>query len=289
MRLSEALCQYLVQLEADGRSPHSIAQARRHGRLIVAALADPPVDRIKSEDIARVFVSPTVKNTFDGRPRRASSANALRSSARSLFAFLANARLAPTNPARLLRRARVAPTRPRAISESDIEVLLRALDGARTPVELRDRALILTLLRAGTRIGSAVGLDVEDLDLDAGEARLRRLKNGGEDVIQLMPDLVAVLKPYVGVRTSGPLFPTEAGGRLTTRQAARRLAEWCDRAGLAKRASPHQFRHAFAERAYEACGDVLLVAAALTHKTPASTMRYVRPSASRIRAALAAG
>jgi len=213
--------------------------------------------------------------------------NAVRSSARSFFAYLCDAKLAPTNAARLIRRARVGPSRPRAVSEPDIDALLRALDGARTTAELRDRALILTLLRAGLRIGSAVGLDVEDVDLDAGEARLRRLKNGGEAVVQLMPDLVAVLRPHVGARRTGPLFPGESGKRLTTRQAARRVAMWGERAGLSKRASPHQFRHAFAMRAYEASGDVLLVAAALTHASPASTMRYAVPSAARVRAAIA--
>lgn len=287
VRLSEGLARYLVQLEADGRSDHSIAQARRHGLLLIAALDDPPIDRVRSEEIARVFASPVVQSTADGRLRRASSANAIRSSARSFFGYLADAKLAPTNAARLIRRARVGPVRPRAVSEPDIDALLRALDRARTPAELRDRALILTLLRAGLRIGSAVGLDVEDVDLDAGEARLRRLKNGGEDVVQLMPDLVAVLGPYVGARRTGPLFPGESGKRLTTRQAARRVAQWSDRAGLSKRASPHQFRHAFAMRAYAACGDVLLVAAALTHRSPASTQRYVTPSAARVRAALA--
>jgi len=287
VRLSEGLDRYLVQLEADGRSEHSIAQARRHGRLLVEALSDPHIDRVRSEDIARVFASPVVQSTVDGRPRRASSANAIRSSARSFFAYLCDAKLAPSNAARLIRRARVGPARPRAVSEPDIDALLRALDRARTTAELRDRALILTLLRAGLRIGSAVALDLEDVDLDAGEARLRRLKNGGSDTVQLMPDLVAVLRPYVGARRTGPLFPGESGQRLTTRQAARRVAEWSERAGLSKRASPHQFRHAFAMRAYESCGDVLLVAAALTHKSPASSAIYVRPSSDRVRAAIA--
>jgi hypothetical protein len=47
-------------------------------------------------------------------------------------------------------------------------------------------------------------------DLDAGELRLRRMKNGGEDVTYVPPATVAVLREYLGDRTQGPLFPVPA-------------------------------------------------------------------------------
>jgi len=42
MQLSEALAAYLTQLQADGRSTHTIHQARRHARMLIDALGDPP-------------------------------------------------------------------------------------------------------------------------------------------------------------------------------------------------------------------------------------------------------
>ena len=106
MRLSEALASYTVQLAADGRSPHTIAQATRHGRLLVAALDDPEAASVGHGMIARFLASDAVKLTATGTPRRPASANALRSSVRCLFAYLHASGLASSNAARLVRRAR---------------------------------------------------------------------------------------------------------------------------------------------------------------------------------------
>ncbi len=40
MQIREALDRYLLQLEADGRSPHTIAQYRRHVRALARWAAD---------------------------------------------------------------------------------------------------------------------------------------------------------------------------------------------------------------------------------------------------------
>lgn len=280
MRLSEALASYTTQLAADGRATHTIAQARRHGRMLVAALDDPPAARVTYADVARFLASDAVKRTADGRPRRASSANALRSSIRAFTAYLHGAGITPTNAGRLVRRARVPPAPPRALPEADLDRLLNA-----TQRHPRDRAMVLLMARAGLRVGSLVALDVGDLDGD--QLTLRGLKGGGTDTVYLPRDLVEALRAQVGDRAEGPLFERECGGRLTTRQVARRLAQHAAKASIAG-ANPHALRHRFGCDVYARTNDVLLTARALTHRSVASTAVYARASEAQIRAAVGA-
>ena len=288
MRIEETLALYVQQLAADGRSEHTRKQAERHVRLFVGWSGDKPVEEVRHEDVARFLASDAVRLTADGAMRKPSSANALRSSLRCFFGFVHAAGYAPVNAARLVRRARCGPSRPKALSEADQAKLLAALEQARTPAERRDRALFHVLLRCGLRVGSAVALDVQDADLDAGTLHLRRLKAGGEDLVYVPRDTGEVLRGYLGGRGSGPLFASETGGRLTTRSVHRRLGLWVERAGIGRLVGPHALRHSFAMRVYGATGDLLVTARALCHRSLASTAVYARPSEAAVRAAVAA-
>jgi site-specific recombinase XerD len=288
MRIEQALDRYVLQLRGNGRSDHTIGQVRRHVRLFESWLdGEDDIAAIDHETVAEFLASATVTQRADGRPRKPTSANALRSSLRCFFAFVHAAGYAATNPARLVQRARCDHRQPKALADADCDRLLAALNGARSPSEVRDRALFLTLLSAGLRIGSALHLDVADADLDAGELRLRRMKNGGEDVVFLPPATVEVLREYVGGRTTGPLFQASHGGRLTARSVHRRLCEWAERAGIAGRVHPHRLRHTFGTRLFRSTGNVLLTARALCHKSVASTAIYVRVDSASVRAAVA--
>jgi site-specific recombinase XerD len=287
MRIEQALQKYILQLRGNGRSDHTIGQVRRHVRLFEDWLdGDDDLADIDHETVALFLASEVVTKRADGRPRKPTSANALRSSLRCFFAFVHAAGYAATNPARLVQRARCDHREPRALADADCDRLLAALATARSPSARRDRALFLTLLSAGLRIGSALHLDVADADLDAGELRLRRMKGNAEDTVFVPPSTVAVLREYLGERTQGPLFLASHGGRLTARSVHRRLCEWAERAGIVGQVHPHRLRHTFGTRLFRSTGNVLLTARALCHKNVASTAIYVRVDAGAVRAAV---
>jgi integrase/recombinase XerC len=286
MLLLRALDAYLVQLAADGRSPLTVAQAQRHVRLLASFLGPVKIRDVSHEDVARFLASDTVRNRADGRQRKPASANSLRSSLRAFMAYAHGSGLASTNAARLVRRARCGPSRPRALTEGEVTKLLAAFTLARTDAERRDAALFTTMLRTGLRVGSAIGLDVRDADLDARVLRLRRLKNGGEDVVYLADDVVAMLRTWIGGRREGPLFPARHGGPLCARMVGRRLEEIAIEAGIERRLHPHMLRHTFGMSVYERTGDVLVTAQALCHRSVASTAVYARPNAAQVRAAV---
>src|SRR5258708_33336770 len=144
--------------------------------------------------------------TNAGCTKKPNSANALRSSFRAFFSYVHASGLAPTNAARLVRRAICGPPVPRALSEADRERLLRALAEAQTDAERRDRVLVHLMLGSGLRMGSAVGLDVGDVDLATGELRLRRMKGGREDIAFAPTPVLAMLREHLVGRAEGPVF-----------------------------------------------------------------------------------
>lgn len=287
MRVSEATSAYLLQLQGDGRSIHTVRQAARFLRKFAAELHDPPVDQLRHEDIARFLASPAVATKAGGGARKANSANAIRSVLRSFCSFLHGAGYCPTNVARLVRRARCAPPRPRALSEAEAARLIATLDTARTPAELRDRAMFRVMLGVGLRVGSVIGLDVADVDLAEATLRVRTLKGRDEDTVFLSPELVELLRAYIATVPNGPLFPGIDGSRLGSRQVGRRLELWSERAEIGRRVNPHALRHSFALAMYSKTHDVLLVGRLLCHRSVASTATYARPSEARAREAVA--
>lgn len=293
MRIEEVLELYITQLQADGRSPHTTAQARRHVEMFVRwceanggvrGIAD-----VQHDLVARFLASDSVKRRADGAPRKATSANALRSSLRAFFSYVYNAGYTASNPARLVRRARCEAPPPRGLSDIDRERLVQEIAKATTWTERRDGALFMTLLLAGLRIGSALAARVEDVDLETGTLRLTRMKNAAADTAFLSPELVAILRPWVGnLARESWLFPGEARGELGARQAHRRLAELARRAGIARPVSPHALRHTFGQRVYARSQDLLATARALCHRSTSATATYARADVSRVRAAIGA-
>ncbi len=285
MRVSDALRVYLVQLEADGRSMHTIKQAQRHVRLFAAWAGDPPIADVSHELVAKFLASDAVRLRADGGSREPTSSNTIRSSVRRFGAFCHAAAYVTADPTRLVRRARTRPPSPKALSESDMAKLMNALAQASTPLERRDRTLITLMARTGLRLGSLVALDIEDLDFDAGEIRVRVLKNGGDDVIPMPFDVAELVREHIGVRAHGALFLSAHGARIGPRHVRRRLEQWAERAGIGS-VHPHALRHTFAMAIYSRTGDVLVTAAALCHRSVASTAIYAKPGRDAVRRAV---
>ncbi len=164
MQLQAALQGFLLQLSADGRSPHTIGQYRRHVSTLIdwadRAGAGSDVGDLAPELLARFFANGAAKTSCRGGPKKAVSLNAMRTSIRCFCAHLHDAGLVPANPARLLRRARCAPPPPKALHADEQDRLLEVLAAATGPEAARDRMLVELLLGTGIRIGAALGLDV---------------------------------------------------------------------------------------------------------------------------------
>jgi integrase/recombinase XerC len=288
MHVQAALQAFLLQLEADGRSPHTIGQYRRHGTALVAWLAETrqptAVAKLTPEVLARFFAADAAKNSCRGGPKKAVSLNAMRTSIRCFAAHLHESGLVATNPARLLRRARCAPPPPRALHDDERQRLLDVLAKAKGAEAERDRMLVELLLSTGMRIGSALALDVPDLDFAHREITIRTAKNDRPCTVVMPAGLVKKLKAFVAGRGAGPLF-LAGDHRISMRHAQRRLTGWFAEAGIQGK-SAHSMRHSAACSLLNRTGDLRLVQAAMNHASIVSTCIYTQVDREKLRAAV---
>lgn len=109
MDLEAALSKYIVQLRADGRSPHTIGQYCRHvgllGRWLHERGHSGEVEGIDHEAQTQFLASDAVRTGPDGVTKRAKSANEMRNSLRTFWKYCHEAGYCASNPARPIRRA----------------------------------------------------------------------------------------------------------------------------------------------------------------------------------------
>ncbi len=153
MKIEEAWEKFRLQLVADGRSDHTIAQYRRHVRLLARWAADVghgrKIEDLGHEDMAAFLASPVARTRPDGGVKKASSMNCVRSSIRTFFGYLHRAGVISTDPGRLVRRALCTPPPPRGLSHAERDQLLGTLAAAQGQVPKRDSALFHFMLATG--------------------------------------------------------------------------------------------------------------------------------------------
>lgn len=136
------------------------------------------------------------------------------------------------------------------IPDADLLRLLDSVTGGEWRPR-RDAAVLWMLATTGVRVDELVGMDVDDVDLDAATALVTG-KGDRERHVALATKTVMALDRYERARRKHRLAGTRAywlgtKGRLTdsgVRQLVRRRGEDVGIDGL----HPHQFRHTFAHR-----------------------------------------
>jgi len=290
MNIEEALGKFLVQLQADGRSPHTIKQYRRHIRLFARWAADVAqcrdVSQVSHENLAQFLNAPVAKTRPDGGVKKATSMNALRTSLRCFFHYLHQAGYIAENPGRMTRHALCGRPLPRPMSEDEQARLMDELSQGTGPEARRDHLLFHLMLSTGIRLRSALGLHVEDVDLDRGELWLTASKGNRQEKVFLNSKIRQHLAEFLSDRFSGPVCISRQNKRLCARHAQRRFAEWVGKAGVRNIYSPHSLRHSFAQDLYNQSQDIFLVQRALGHRSIMSTLVYARAKDTHLRQAI---
>lgn len=214
-------------------------------------------------------------------------------SLRSFFRFAQREGLAAQNPAKPLRNPRPERKLPHFLTTDEIQKLLDA-PPANRPSGLRDRALLETMYSAGLRVGELVALNDEDLDLEAGVARVRgkgrkeRLSHLGSYAVRAIRYWLAVRKLHpreAAARGKAPVFTNKFGRRLTTRSVGRMIEQLLLQTGLDQRTTPHTLRHSFATHLLDRGADIRSVQELLGHKSLVTTQIYTHVSTAGLRAA----
>lgn len=209
---------------------------------------------------------------------------------RSWCRFLCRQGTLETNPTDGLRGPRLDKKLPHFLGEKELSKLLEA-PSTDTPLGVRDRALFETLYSAGLRVSELTGLNVDDLDMDAGLTTVRG-KGKRERLALLGPQALDALRHWLEVRqamladhhrSTSAVFLNKNGTRLTSRSVGRMLEKYLAQAGLDPRSSPHTVRHSFATHLLDRGADIRCVQELLGHRSLGTTQIYTHVTTHRLR------
>jgi integrase/recombinase XerC len=278
---------YLESLAAArGASPHTLRAYRADLRELAAYLERARVREAKA--IGARTLRGFLAHLDERRLARASIDRKL-SAARSFARFLVERGHVAAEPGRALRRRRKPRALPGTLALGEIKRLIAACD-ASTAIGRRDRALIELLYSSGARAAEAVALDLGDVDVARGVARVRG-KGRKERLVALGKPACAALRGYLAdpdrprpaLSAPNALFLNARGGRLTTRAVGRTIERVALAAGLSRRATPHTLRHSFATHLLDQGCDLRSVQELLGHAHLATTQIYTHVSIERLR------
>ena len=281
--LGDALADYLLMRRAFGYKLHAHEQAL--GRF-VAFLEQVGASTITT-DLALRWAADT-----PSEHRKAVRLSMVRGFAAYLRTIDPATEIPPTGILIARKRYRI----PYLYSEREIQRLLG--EAARLVPERRAMlhgTVIGLLAVTGMRISEALGLDCEDVDLDAGVLTIRKSKFGKSRQVPLHPSTVRALARYQHHReeldprpTTQSFFVSVLGNRADRGNVEKVFRDLCRQVGLEGAAgSPnprlHDLRHTFALRtlidwqraAIDVQTRLLWLSTYLGHAEPSGTYRYL--------------
>ena len=212
---------------------------------------------------------------------------------RSFMKYLAGQGVIPGSPAKNVASPKLEKNLPDHLSEDAVVELLEApRSGARLGV--RDQAILELFYATGIRVSELVGLNREDLDLEAGivrvmgKGRKERMVPFGRKAGQSIQSWLEIWHECRAKRKAArraaedasgdPLFLNNRGGRLTTRGVAVIVDRHVIRLAQRLRVHPHTLRHTFATHMLNAGADLRSIQELLGHESLSTTQKYTHVS-----------
>lgn len=276
---------FLTELAAArGASPHTLRAYRSDLLEFCAHCAE-------QELSTPTEITPRTLRSFlfalDDRGLSRSSSQRKLSAARSFLQWLVERAELSAHPGRGLRASKTPRRLPGALSAPECERLIESCDTTR-PLGRRDRALLEFIYSAGSRAAETAALDLADLDLQRGIARVRG-KGRKDRLVAVGAKAREALTTYLTdpqrppPRDGRAIFLNARGGRLTTRSIGLIVARAALQSGLNRRVHPHMLRHSFATHLLDAGADLKSVQELLGHAHLTTTQIYTHVSIERLR------
>lgn len=224
------------------------------------------------------------------------------SALKSFFGFLLRRHVVLLDPTAGLERPRLDTRLPRAILTPREARRIVEAPRTRTPIGLRDRAILETLYATGIRASELIHLSPFDVDTEEGVLRVVRGKGGKDRHVPLTraaadaidaylvkgrPALLATKKTGSGIypsKAARRLFVSPRGGVLYRATLDKLVHRWAKQARVKKCVTAHVLRHSVATQLLKRGADIRHIQVLLGHASLSTTERYTRVEISDLQA-----
>ena len=258
----------------------------------VAAAGKRPRPSLTPADFSPDSVRLYLGVLFQDGVSRASAARKL-AAIRTFARWLRREGIIDQDPSALAASPRRAPTIPAHLSIDEMTRLLETPDRA-TPLGRRDQAILELFYASGLRLSELVGLDLDDLNLNArvvrvlGKGRKERLvplnQSAADAIRGYLNDRALLIRQGETGESSGargrrgaanhPVFVNYRGQRLGARSVHRLVRKYVAMCSARFGISPHALRHSFATHLLERGADLRGIQEMLGHARLSTTQRY---------------
>lgn len=184
------------------------------------------------------------------------------------------------DPTALIESPKLGRSLPKALSETDVERLLRAPDNSDL-LGLRDRAMLELMYATGLRVSELTALKLTDLGMNQGVVRVlgkgnkERLVPLGEEALSWLQRYLNEARPQLMKGGTTPeVFVTARRAGMTRQSFWYRVKHHAREAGIAQSISPHALRHSFATHLLNHGADLRVVQLLLGHSDLSTTQIY---------------
>ena len=201
---------------------------------------------------------------------------------RNFFRYAQVEELLACDPSANLESPKVRRKLPGYLKLADVERLMTQPD-QKTPLGLRDRAMLEVLYSTGLRVSELTGLRVADVDTKVGSVRCigkgdkERIVPVGRKALGMVEKYLREARPQLVVKKSGTiaaLFLNRRGKALTRVGVWKILSNYGREAKLRSPLTPHVLRHSFATHLLERGADLRSVQLMLGHSDISTTQIY---------------
>lgn len=240
-----------------------------------------------TEEQVRSFLKACFQRNVNAR------SNARRLSAlRVFFDFLIARQIRSDNPAAEVDLPKIGSSLPGILTVDEVDQLLTvpAVPVKRTPLILRNYAMLHLLYATGIRVSELVALPVRNCSIGSGHVRIlgkgqkERMVPFNETAGQRIQKYLDLGRPaLLKKRTSPFLFVTGRADKMTRNRFWQIIRDLTVLGGVRKNVSPKTMRHSFATHLLAGGADLRAVQMMLGHADIATTQIYTHVDKSRLK------
>ncbi len=200
---------------------------------------------------------------------------------KSFFRFLMITDRITVDPTELLEAPRLGRKIPDVLSIYEIDQIINAIDLS-MPEGHRNKAIIETLYSCGLRVSELIDLRITNLFFDEEYIKVQG-KGSKQRLIPISAKAIKEIQFYIKHYRSqiqpkkgseNIVFLNRRGNKLTRVMIFTIVRELARKAGIAKKISPHTFRHSFATHLVDGGADLRAVQEMLGHESIITTEIY---------------